>query len=46
MTVLSKGLRNKYAAQDQEQDDPHGEDRCHAEKVACILKICHRFDRE
>jgi hypothetical protein len=46
MTVLSKGLGNKYPAQDQEQDDPHSEDRCHAEKVPCILEICHRFDRE
>jgi len=46
MTVLSKGLGNKDPAQDQEQDDADGEDRCHPEKVPCILKICHRFDRE
>src|ERR1017187_8945597 len=46
MTILSKGLGNKDRAQDQEQDDADGEDRRHAEKVPCILKICHKFDRE
>ena len=33
MTVLSKGLGNKGPAQDQEQYDADGEDRCHPEKV-------------
>src|ERR1019366_3273250 len=46
MTVLSKGLGNKDRPQDQEQDDADSEDRRHAEKVPCILKICHKFDRE
>ena len=46
VAVLSKGLGNKDPAQDQEQGDPHSEDRRHPKKVPCILKVCHRFDRE
>src|SRR5271166_2402706 len=44
--ILPKAARHKDLAQDEEQDDPHGEDRCHPEKVPCVLKICHRCNRE
>src|SRR5271166_4349390 len=46
MTVLSEAARNKKAARQEEQCDPHHKDRRHPKEMSCILKTRHRFSRK